>query len=274
MEFKSEVAVGVKKSPGAALRAALAKLNEPIIPRRKISGVVIKPSIFDPDLPGNTDVELVKAVIQMFDSLGPIKIVESDNPFRTAEDAFSRCGYDELKNEHVELLNLSDTELVPVTFPGNYLEKRKMPKILHDAIFIINMATVKIESDVCSIGAGVKNLFGLLPERDKSDYHSIIDKVLIDLLVMYRPNLSVIDLTNVVLGKREERSTRHVSGVIVGIDPIAVDSFCSSLLGIDPMKVNHLRLAHRLGLGEALIDRINVRGTDHQIAEIMSCFEK
>ncbi|MHA2356102.1 MAG: hypothetical protein ACXADC_13055, partial [Candidatus Thorarchaeota archaeon] len=53
-------------------------------------------------------------------------------------------------------------------------------------------------------------------------------------------------------------------GVIVGVDPVAVDSYCAGLLGVDPMRVPYLKRANALGLGEALLDRIEVRGTDHQ----------
>jgi uncharacterized protein (DUF362 family) len=132
---------------------------------------------------------------------------------------------------------------------------------------------LKAEPKICTIGAGIKNLFGLLPELDKSIYHASIDSVLMDLLIAYKPNLTVIDLTDVVLGNRDDGQSKHVGGVVVGIDPVAVDAFCSNLLGIDPMKVEHLRAAHTLGMGEAIPDRITVRGTEHQIEELNQLFQ-
>ena len=274
MESKSEVAIGLRRSPGEALRTALSKLNEPIIPPANTKRVVIKPSIYDPNLPGNTDANMVRAIIQMFSSVGPISIVESDNPLRTTRDAFTRSGYTVLENETVELVNLSDADMTSVAFSGHYFQNRKMPRILHDDPFLINVATLKAEPDICTVGAGIKNLFGLLPELDKSVYHESINSVLMDLLEAYRPNLTVIDLTDVVIGNREEGHTKHVGGVVVGVDPVAVDSFCSSLLGIDPMKIDHLRTAHTLGMGEALPDRITVRGTKHQKEELGRLFQQ
>jgi uncharacterized protein (DUF362 family) len=274
MESMSEVAIGLRRSPGEALRAALSKLSVPLVPQKVTKRVVIKPSIYDPNLPGNTDVNMVRAVIRMFSSLGPVSIVESDNPLRTTKDAFMRCGYADVENEHVELVNLSDADMIPITFSGHYFDDRKMPRILHDDAFLINVATLKAEPEICTVGAGIKNLFGLLPELDKSIYHPSIDSVLIDLLEAYRPNLTVIDLTDVVVGNREDGHSMHVGGVVVGTDPVAVDSYCSSLLGIDPMKIDHLRTAHTLGLGEALPDRITVRGTEHQIEELNQIFHK
>ena len=273
MESISEVAVGLRRSPGDALRTALSKLNVPIVPPKNTKRVLIKPSIYDPNLPGNTDAKMVRAVIQMFSSLGPVSIIESDNPLRTTKDAFKQCGYTDFENERVELLNLTDADMTPVTLSGHYFKDRRMPRILHDDPFLINVATLKSEPEICTVGAGIKNLFGLLPELDKSVYHESIDSVLMDLLEAYRPNLSVVDLTDVVIGNREDGQSMHVGGVVVGTDPVAVDSYCSNLLGIDPMKIDHLRTAHTLGLGEALLDRIIVRGTEHQIKELNELFK-
>ncbi|MHA2353481.1 MAG: DUF362 domain-containing protein, partial [Candidatus Thorarchaeota archaeon] len=146
----SEVAIGLKRSPGEALSVALSKLNEPIVPPKNTTRVVIKPSIYNPNLPGNTDVNMVRAVIRMFRSLGPVSIVESDNPLRTTESAFSQCGYTDLEKEQVELVNLSDTDMTSVLFSGHYFKDRKMPRLLHDDIFFINIATLKAEPEICS----------------------------------------------------------------------------------------------------------------------------
>ncbi|MHA3963720.1 MAG: DUF362 domain-containing protein [Candidatus Thorarchaeota archaeon SMTZ1-45] len=270
----SEVAIGVRRNPHEALRTALSRLNEPLVPPRNVQRVVIKPSIYDPDLPGNTNVNVVRSVVHMFRSIGPICVVESDNPLRMAKDAFARCGYLELEDEGAELLNLSDSELTSIKFAGHFFQSRKMPGILHDNIFLINIATLKAEPEICTVGAGIKNLFGLLPELDKSIYHTSIDHVLMDLLDAYRPNLTVIDLTEVVIGSRTEGRTKQIGGVVVGLDPVAVDSFCSSLLGIDPLKVNYLRIATSLGMGEVLSDRILVRGTEHQKEELSRILNK
>jgi uncharacterized protein (DUF362 family) len=274
MESMSEIAVGIKRSPREALRSALSKLTSPISPPKGDVHVVIKPSIYDPNLPGNTDVRMVKAVIQMFDSLGPVTVVESDNPLRTATDAFKKTGYTDLETKNVKLRNLSDDDLVPKAFPGHYFRNHKMPRILHEAMFLINVATFKAEPEICTVGAGIKNLFGLLPELEKNTYHDSIDLVLMDLLTAYRPELTVIDLTEVVIGNREDRKTRSVGGVIIGTDPVAVDAFCAHLIGIDPMMVDHLRIAHELGLGEILLDRIVLRGTSHQIEQLNQFFKK
>jgi len=78
-----------------------------------------------------------------------------------------------------------------------------------------------------------------------------------------------MDLTSLVIGDRENGVTRDIGAVVLGTDPVAVDAFCSDLLGIDPVKVSHLKRAFDLGLGEILVDRMKISGTEGQIAKLL-----
>lgn len=261
MVFTSEVSIGVRRSPTEALDVALSGLRTPLEVPRGPTQVVIKPSIYDPKLVGNTHVSIVKAVLNAFKMLGPAVIVESDNPRRRATDAFQQSGYSCLSGSGSSLVNLSELDTTVVKMPGHFFKEHKMPKILTEGHFFINVPTVKIEPDICSIGAGIKNLLGLVPEVEKSVYHQRIDDVLMDLLTVFRPHMTIVDLTTLVIGDRTEGITREVGAVIVGTDPVAVDAFCADLVGVDAMTVLHLRKAHELGLGEIVLDRIRVNGT-------------
>jgi uncharacterized protein (DUF362 family) len=272
MIIGTEIAVALKRSPKEAFRTALGFLSSPLKARRGGSGVVVKPSIYDPRLPGNTDVRIAEAVVKAFRDIGEVSVVESDNPVRTAEKAFLECGYASVAEAGAKLVNLSSSPLKEVDMGGYYFRKHDMPEILEGVAFFVNLATLKTERGVTAVGAGIKNLFGLLPEQDKRVYHASIDSVLLDLLVVYRPDLTVIDLTQQVFGDRREGTTREIDGVILGTDPIAVDAFCANLLGIDPLEVPYLRLGSEAGLGEVLPDRIMVRGTEHQKSELLRLF--
>jgi uncharacterized protein (DUF362 family) len=143
-----------------------------------------------------------------------------------------------------------------------------MPVLFTKTNFFVNVPTLKLEPGICTIGGGIKNLFGLIPESDKRHYHSKIDDVLLDILTAFRPQLTIMDLTKLVIGNREEGKTKDIGAVIVGTDPVSVDAFCSNLLGIDPLKIPHLKKAYDLGLGEILLDRIKISGTEDQRAKL------
>ncbi|MBN2228786.1 MAG: DUF362 domain-containing protein [Candidatus Thorarchaeota archaeon] len=268
MEYTSEVAIGLRKTVSESLDAALSKLSKRLDIPTSISQVLIKPSIYDPTLVGNTDVNLVRAVISKFTNLGPVFVVESDNPVRTTHFAFEKCGYTSLVSADVSLVNLSEIPTSSVKMPGYCFNEHEMPTLLSQSNFFINIPTVKLEPNICTIGGGVKNLFGLLPEKDKRHYHSNIDTVLLDLLSVYQPHLTIVDMSTLVIGDRENAKTKHIGAVIVGTDSIAVDSFCASLMDIDPLKIAHLKRAYELGLGEAILDRIRISGTETQIERL------
>ncbi len=264
MEYTAEISIGLRRNPKEALLAALSRLTTPLDIPAIANQILIKPSIYDPKLVGNTEPELIRAITRTFSNLGRISIIESDNPFRTAKEAFKASGYVELVNENIELVNLSEIPLQSVKMAGHYFETLEMPSLLTKSNFFVNVPTLKLEPGICTIGGGIKNLFGLIPEPDKHHYHSKIDDVLLDILTAFRPQLTVMDLTTLVIGDRKEGNTKDVGAVIVGTDPVAVDAFCSDLLGIDPMKVSHLKRAFDLDLGEILLDRMKISGTEDQ----------
>ncbi len=273
MEQITEISIGVQRNPRKALEVALSKLTvQPTIPSN-ISEILIKPSIYDPALIGNTDPTLVKAIAQTLGNIGHVTIIESDNPIRTTETAFERTGYSTLFSPDVKLSNLSKLPRESVKMAGYHFESLEMPSILMKPNFFVNVPTLKHESGICTIGGGIKNLFGLIPERDKKQYHEYMDDVLLDLLIAFRPQLTIMDLTTLVIGNREDGITKDIGAVVVSIDPIAVDAFCSDLLGVDPTKVNYLTKAHELGLGEIIIDRMKIRGTEEQRMKLFELFQ-
>ncbi|UCH03525.1 MAG: DUF362 domain-containing protein [Candidatus Thorarchaeota archaeon] len=148
--------------------------------------------------------------------------------------------------------------------PGLHLQKHEMPALILGDSFHVNSATLKVEPEKGTVWGGIKNLFGLLPDTDKRVFHSRLDDVLLDLLATFRPSLTIMELTEIVIGERKAGEVRRVKGVVVGRDPVAVDAFCAGLFGFDPLTIPYLRRARELGLGEALLDRIDVRGTKHQ----------
>lgn len=264
MEQTSEVSVAVRRSPQEALSVALSKLGTPLLFPQNLKRVLIKTSLYSPNLPGNTSLEIVRFLCHMLASTCQVIVAESDNPLRSAETAFSECGYRVLEKEGVQLLNLSASPTVNVKLPGHLFQERSMPAVLSGPVFLVSAATLKVDLDSHSVGGGIKNLFGLIPEKDKSVFHERLDDCLLDLVSVYRPNITIMDLSEIVTGPRDAAAVLKVGGVVVGTDPFAVDAYCLNLLGIDPLTIPYLRRGHEMGLGEIIIDRIRVRGTEHQ----------
>lgn len=273
MEHATEISIAVQRNPRKALEVALSKLTiQPTIPTN-VSEILIKPSIYDPTLIGNTEPKLVKAISQTFGHLGHISIIESDNPVRTTSAAFEKAGYSNLASPDVKLVNLSEIPRELVNMAGYHFNSLEMPSLLVKPNFFVNVPTLKLEPRISTVGGGIKNLFGLIPERDKRHYHDQIDEILIDLLIAFRPQLTIMDLTSLIIGNREDGIVKDGGAVVVGIDPVAIDAFSSDLLGVDPTKVKYLKMAHDLGLGEIIIDRMKIRGTEDQRSKFFDLFQ-
>ncbi|MHA2117890.1 MAG: DUF362 domain-containing protein, partial [Candidatus Thorarchaeota archaeon] len=197
----AEVAIAVKKTPRDALSTALSKLTQPIPLVGDGSRVVIKPSILDPKIPGNTSFEIVRALVSLFERSSEIVLVESDTPYRSVEDAYSELSYSGLASDKIKLLNLSNDSLEQMKMPGHYFTNtHAMPQVLKHPLFLVNIATLKYRPAEGKVWGGIKNLFGLLPEVEKQKYHGRLEDVLLDLLVAFRPSLTVMDLAEVVIG--------------------------------------------------------------------------
>ncbi len=265
MVHSSEIAIGVKRNPKESLSAAISRLSSPLPMNPDTSKIIVKPSILHPDLPGNSSLEVTQATTRLFQGAGEIYVVESDNPLRTTMDAFSQTGHDILSNEDVSLVNLSSEEMQELKMSGHFFESHSFPQILCESHLLVNIATLKVEPDKNKMSGGIKNLFGLLPEKEKNLYHQHLDDVLLDLLETFYPSLTIMDLTEITIGERQTGSRHPIGGIIVGTDVVAVDAFCAYLMGIDSLSIELLSRAYELGLGEARIERIGIRGTEHQI---------
>ena len=106
MGSTAEVAIAVKRNPREALSTALSKLTQPLPIVGDGTRVVVKPSILDPKISGNTSLDIIRAVVGLFDRTAEVLLVESDNPFRSVDDAFSQLGYSGLASDNVKLINL------------------------------------------------------------------------------------------------------------------------------------------------------------------------
>lgn len=59
--------------------------------------------------------------------------------------------------------------------------------------------------------------------------------------------------------------------VITGKDGLAVDAVCATVMGFNPIKIKHLRLAYEQGLGNWDLNQIEIRG--EQLESVITPFE-
>ena len=118
---------------------------------------------------------------------------------------------------------------------------------------IIHLPTVKTHIFTTTTGA-MKNAFGGLLNEHRHWTHPVIHETLVDLLMIqkkiHRGVFAVMDGTFAGDGPGPRCMMPHVKNVILAsADQVAIDAVAAKLMGIDPMSIKFIRLAHDLGLG-------------------------
>jgi uncharacterized protein (DUF362 family) len=226
------------------------------------------------DTGATTDPIVVEALIQRLKKLPlEIYVVESDATMTNADKAFKATGMAEMCDQYgVECLNLRHApDRIKVKVPnGECLKDITVPHIVTESAII---SAAKMKTHVATkVTLGMKNMFGLLPDKLKMKYHAKgISKVIVDINTVLKPHLTVIDGFVAMEGKGPvDGSPVNMNLIIAGKDPVATDATGARVMGIDPHEISHIRTAHQKGLGN--IDDIEIVGS--QLDEVKRVFKR
>lgn len=232
------------------------------------SPVLVKPNICTiSDNTGYsvTRIEVVEALVDLvLNENGnlSIKVVESDSQSKTTGDAFEKFGYTRLASKmqnagfDVSLVNLSESQLEPTAFDGDYFKDPDLPDLIAGQGYFISVAAAKTHYLTFITGV-LKNLFGVLPRKGQSYYHSRIDDVIVDLARLIRPDLSIVDARVGIEGWNGP-TTRRLDAFILGHGPVSVDATLARIMGFEPEEIRHLVKSAKYDLGTL---GPNVRGS-------------
>jgi len=226
------------------------------------------------DTGATTDPIVVEALIKKLADLGiEACVVESDATITDADKAFEKTGMKEMcDHNHVEFLNLrkfKERVKIPIV-KGEVLREITVPKIVAQSA-VISAAKLKTHSNT-GVTLGMKNMFGLLPEKFKGKYHVMgMSKVLVDINTVLKPALTVID------GFVGMEGAGPINGepvrmdlILAGKDVVATDATACRVMDVDPHEIKHIRRAHEKGLGA--IDDIIILG--ERIENVKRRFER
>jgi uncharacterized protein (DUF362 family) len=224
--------------------------------------VVIKVGIYNPQTKMCTTVSTLKSIINAFERSTDIHITESDNgagPGLERLEIWRDCYSDKAKP-----FNLSEDEkTVKVKVAG---ENVQLSHILFKPNMFISTHVPRRfseagDDDLLNMGSIIKNLLGLIPDKNKYRFH---DQLPVALLDMYEAiggiDMAVLDATNVFLGRKKKVLTVSPNLLIIGKDAVAVEAVGAHLVGFNPNEMPVLQEARRRRLGEIDIDKINIIG--------------
>ena len=131
---------------------------------------------------------------------------------------------------------------------------------------IVHLPTLKTHVFTTLTGA-MKNAFGGLLNFQRHWTHSVIHETLVDLLSIQKeihPGIfAVTDGTFAGDGPGPRAMRWHEKNVILAsADQVAIDAVAARLMGLDPMSIKFIRLAHEAGLGCGDPSEIDIVGED------------
>jgi uncharacterized protein (DUF362 family) len=226
------------------------------------------------DTGATTDPVVVEAIIQRLQELSKeVIVVESDASMTNATKAFKVTGMAEMCDRNgIEWINLRhDKDRVELPVPGwSALKKIVVPRIVTES-GIVSAAKMKTHMET-GVTLGMKNLFGLLPDKFKGKFHMKgMHKVVADIITVINPHLTVVDGFVAMEGRGPVGGNPvQMETIVTGRDVVAVDATVSRLMGIDPHEIGHIMIAHERGLGE--VDSVEVVG--ESLADVVQAFKR
>jgi uncharacterized protein (DUF362 family) len=234
--------------------------------------VVIKPNVCYPKNLENmviTDPRVLEATIKiMKQRTKNVLVVESDARSGTAERRAIDTGVmDVIKKCDAEFFNLSHDEVEEHKVADLSIQ---IPKTVLKADYLINLPKVKTNSDVF-ISVAMKNMFGVIASKRKTQFHSKLSDVLVYLNQAVFQHLIIADGIVAMEGLGPINGKPVNLGLIIsGKNPVTVDAACCHVMGFNPYAVEALWKAHQQGMGE--IDREKIHFLGENLSSVQRKF--
>ena len=228
--------------------------------------VLLKPNLveFASTTAINTHVAVIAAAIELFRGLGAAEVLIGEGPghrrdtIGMAGEAGYRSGIEKFDSLFTDL-NRDDVS----AFPGfAELPEIFLPNTARRADLIVSLAKMKTHHWAGATLA-MKNFFGLVPGSvygwPKNQLHQIgIDRSIAELQRVFPRSFAIVDGIVGMEGNGPIQGSPKQSGVLVmGGDLVAVDATCCRIMGIDPERLEYLRLT--AARGHLLAEHIDQR---------------
>ncbi|EYF03487.1 DUF362 domain-containing protein [Chondromyces apiculatus] len=134
------------------------------------------------------------------------------------------------------------------------------PEPVAKADFFVNCPKFK-SHPWTTVTFSIKAYIGIQDDRHRLiDHDHRLNEKIRDLQFIIQPELIAIDAITAGEGRMLTPVPVDLGLVILGNNQVAFDAVCCWILGIDPMTVEHIRLAHEAGFGPIELEDIDISG--------------
>lgn len=255
--LENELLVSYGQKPRAMILELLETLElEKVIPKGARIGLKPNLVVARPAWEGATTTpDLVAGVVQYLQdhSFNDLVIAEGSWIGDSTARAFRVCGYTDLAKKYgVELVDLQRDSYH--TRPAGDLDLRVCDEMSR-IDYLINLPVLKGHCQT-KITCALKNMKGCIPDSEKRRFHTLgLHRPIAALNWAVRSDLVIVDGLIGDLDFEEGGNPVQMDRVIVGTDPVLVDSYVAALLGYEPEEIPYITFAAGLGLGELFSER-------------------
>ncbi|KPJ61629.1 MAG: hypothetical protein AMJ46_00595 [Latescibacteria bacterium DG_63] len=228
------------------------------------ASVVLKPNLSWPGKDkapyANTSREVLDAVIKvLLERTNRITVGESDGTRFSVDECFEASDYGSvIKKNGVRWVNFSRAPSRAVEHP--LLRGFELPEEVLGCDVFITIPKLKTHGLTYFTGA-LKNQWGCIPRHDRIVLHRYLNELIVELNTLLKPAFSIMDGILAMGGRGPVNGTRTELGILLGSrDPVALDAAAIRLVGLDPLRAEHLVLAAERGLGKFSEDEIDLNG--------------
>ncbi len=260
------LAVARGPDPAANVEAALRAIGG--IERFVAPGndVIVKPNICvayrAPEYAATTNPDVVAALVRLCRAAGAKRVRVMDQPFGgTADEAYKRSGIaDAVDAAGGEMEIMAGMKFESTSIPeGQDIKQWSVYRDALDADVLINVPIAKTH-ELALLTLGMKNLMGLI--EDRGSLHSNLAQRIADLTSLFRPQLTVIDATRILIAGGptggDLNDVRETQTVVASHDVVAADAFASTLFGLTGSDVPATLAGASRGLGTLDLNSIKI----------------
>lgn len=177
--------------------------------------------------------------------------------------SYRKAGYVELAQRlgaRLVAVDEAPTEIVQLGEDAIVDKQVALPRLLRKAAFTVALPKLTGSTFVSFAGA-IRHHQSLLQDQAQVYGHHHLHTKMVDLLGAALPTLIVVDaITATDQGGELSGQPVELGVLIIGTNPVAVDTICAVAYGLDPASVEYLQLAAERGYGPADLAQIQVVG--------------
>lgn len=267
----SDVAIVLNEDESQAVLEGLRLINaRPLIQKDDV--VVITPNWVQKKHPDSGVVvghETLRTVIRFVKAQNPKRVVvATGSGGGNTREVMSHADFDQvIGEEKVEFVDLNEGPFVRVELGHQKPSATDLNSLFQEMTCLISFTQLKMHEEA-TVSGTIKNMALSWPPskehgtpKKKTGIHEDLHGFIVAMAEKITIDLSILSAQPAMIGTGPGKGlARHTGLVVIGTDPVSVDTLGARLLGLKPQGVRYLYEAGKKGLGETDILRMNLYG--------------